>query len=150
MKINKKVLLILLVISLSNIQSAHFGFGMLKKTGNRNHNSHTLKTNSNSKATTNTNTQSKGINTSYFAVSTKITSSKSVTTKTSSTSSSSVTRGGDIPDFNIYYDGWVKYLHFTDGTKKPKAFFKNTRYAPETRARFNGAEKDKVKYLNEK
>ena len=145
MKINKKVLLILLVISVTNIQSAYFGFGMLKKSGNRNHNSHTLKNNSNANASANT--QSKGVNTSYYAVSTSITKSHSVTTKTSSSSSSSVTRGGDIPDFSIYYDGWVKYLHFTDGTKKPKAFFKNTRYAPETRAKFNGPEKDKVKYF---
>ena len=151
MKINKKVFLILLVVTLSNIQSASFGFGMMKKSANRNHVSNTLKTNSNTNTytnantNTNTNTQSKGINTHYYAVSTSITKSKSVTTKTSSSSSSSVQRGGDIPDFSIYYDGWVKYLHFTEGTKKPKAFFKNTRYAPETRAKFNGPEKDKVK-----
>jgi len=150
MKINKKVLLILLIIGLSNIQSASFGFGMMKKSANRNHFSNSSKNNSyaakenTQTQKTQTKTQSKGIITSYFAVSTSITSSKSVTSKTS-TSSTTTTRGGDIPDFSIYYEGWVKYLHFSDDTKKPKAFFKNTRYAPETRAKINMPDKDSVK-----
>lgn len=142
MKINKKVLLLLLIIGLTHIQSASFGFGMMKKSANRNHvqNTFTQKNSSNSAKNTQ---RSKGVNTTYFAVSTSITKSKTVTTSTS-TSSSSTTRVGDIPDYSIYYDGWVKYLHFTDNTTKPKAFFKNTRFAPESRAKFNGPDKDSV------
>ena len=102
-----------------------------------------MKSSSTSKA--NTNTKSKGVNTKYFAVSTSITKSKSVTTSSSS-SSTSVTRGGDIPDFSIYYDGWIKYLRYSDvKTKKSKAFFKNTKFASEGRAKFNGPDFDSVK-----
>jgi hypothetical protein len=141
MKINTKVLLIILLISTSHIHSA--SFGILKKSANRNLKSNTSM---NSSFSAKTNTKSKGINTSFYSVSTSITKQKAVTTSSSSSSSETVTRGGDLPDYNIYFDGWVKYLRYSDGKNtKPKAFFKNTRFAPETRAKFNGPEKDSVK-----
>ena len=118
----------------------------MKKSANRNHVSNTY-AKSNTSSNTRNNVRSKTsrtTNTHYFAVSTSITKSKTVTT-TSGSSTSSTQRMGDIPDYSLYYDGWVKYLHFVDTTSKPKAFFKNTRYAPETRAHFSGSEVDKVK-----
>ena len=146
MKINTKVLLLLLLISLSHIESSRSSFrasfGLRKKSGNKN-----LKSNS----STNTNTVSRvGTATQkdlykFFAVSTSITKSKTVTTK-SGTTSSSVTKAGDIPDYQIYFDGWIKYLRYSETKiKKPKAFFKNTRYAPETRAKLSIPDFDKVK-----
>lgn len=146
MKINRQLVLLLITILLGHINSASFGFGMMKKSANRNHAS-----NSYSKSNSSTNTRSnmrartnRQTNTHYFAVSTAITKSKTVTS-TSGSTTSSTTRSGDIPDYSLYYDGWVKYLHFVDTTSKPKAFFKNTRYAPETRAHFSGPDADKVK-----
>ena len=140
MKINTKVLLIILLISISHIQSA--SFGMLKKSVNRNLKSNT----SNNSSVSTKGNPSKGISSSYYSVSTSITSSKSVTTSSSSSSSTQTTRGGDIPDYNIYYEGWVKYLRYNESkNNKPKAFFKNTRFAPESRSKFNGPEKDSVR-----
>ena len=147
MKINTKVLLILLLISLSHIESTHSSFrasfGLMKKSNNRNLKSNTqMSTNTNAK----TNHSSKGVITKFFAVSTSITKSKTVTTKSGSTTSST-SRGGDIPDYNVYYDGWVKYLRYTDQkVKKPKAFYKNTRYAPESRSKLSIPEFDNVNY----
>ncbi len=40
----------------------------------------------------------------------------------------------DIPDQPIYFNGWVKYLHYGDSeNKKPKNFFKNGKYETEMR-----------------
>jgi hypothetical protein len=141
MKINKKVIVLLLILSLANIQSASFGFGMLKKSNTRKNNS-----NSSSKSNTFINSQAKNINSGYFTVSTSITKSKSVTTESNSSSSFIRERGGDIPDYSIYFNGWVKYLHYSDNKIKHKEFFKNTKYAQESRIKLSGADKDDVKY----
>lgn len=147
MKINTKVILLLLIISLSHIQSTKSGFGasfgLMKKSGNRNMNSNSSSNSSNASKSRNR-SNSRGVNTTFFAVSTAITKSKTVTT-TSGNTSTQTTRGGDIPDYSVYFDGWVKYLKYTDmKVKKPKAFYKNTRFAPESRAKFSGPEKDSV------
>lgn len=43
-----------------------------------------------------------------------------------------------LPDQPIYYQGWIKYLHFSDINKsKPKAFYKNTRFPIEQHSNQN-------------
>ncbi len=33
----------------------------------------------------------------------------------------------EAPNKSVYFEGWIKYLHYTENEKgKPKAFFKNT------------------------
>ena len=144
MKINTKVLLLLLLISLSHIESSHSSFrasfGLMKKSASKN-----LKSNSSTNTVSRVGTNTKHDKFKFFAVSTSITKSKTVTTKSGS-SSSSVTKAGDIPDFQVYYDGWIKYLRYTETKiKKPKAFYKNTRYAPESRAKLSIPDHDNVK-----
>lgn len=48
---------------------------------------------------------------------------------------------------NVYFEGWIKYLHYTESEKtKPKAFFKNINFAHQEKnpnmKKFKG--KDKV------
>ena len=34
-----------------------------------------------------------------------------------------------VPNNSVYFEGWIKYLHYTENEKdKPKAFFKNTNF----------------------
>jgi hypothetical protein len=146
MKINAKGLLIILLISVSYIESFHSSFRAsfgLRKNKNLKSNSSTNTNTSTAKSKGRTNSKAVVV-TKFFAVSTSITKSKTVTT-TSGSTSSSVTRGGDIPDYPIYFDGWVKYLRYTETKiKKPKAFYKNTRFAAESRAKFSLPDLDKV------
>ena len=148
MKINAKGLLIILLISVSYIESFHSSFRAsfgLRKNKNLKSNSSTNTNTNTSAAKSRGRTNSKAVVlTKFYSVSTSITKSKTVTTKSGSTTSS-VTRGGDIPDYPIYFDGWVKYLRYTETKiKKPKAFYKNTRFAAESRAKFSLPDFDKV------
>jgi len=35
----------------------------------------------------------------------------------------------EAPNKSVYFEGWIKYLHYTENEKdKPKAFFKNTNF----------------------
>jgi hypothetical protein len=145
MKIYTKVFLIILLISIAHIESSHSSFrasfGLRKKSNTRNQNSLTSRA-KNSISTTKA--KARNLPTKFFAVSTSITKEKTVST-TSGSTTTSTTRGGDIPDFNIYFDGWVKYLRFTDTkVQKPKAFFKNTKYASESRAKPPSQQNDNV------
>lgn len=187
MKINKKVIVLILIISLSNIQSASFGFQMLKKNFMRKNNSFTNNNNNNynkwavgtqspdGKTITETigpvSIQNQGPNDgqgnlnmsisgssnlshssssstciacSYFAVSSAIGATKKVKSSISDSSYTETMRMGDIHDYDIYYDGWIKYLHYSDSTTKRKEFFKNTRYALESRLSNKNFEKDEV------
>ena len=54
----------------------------------------------------------------------------------------------EAPNKSVYFEGWIKYLHYTESEKdKPKAFFKNTYFAEqEKNPNFKGFNKnDKVK-----
>lgn len=147
MKIYTKVLLIILLIGLAQIEqiettrsSFRASFGLRKKSNSRNQNSNSVSTR------TRTNKKKMSTPTKFFAVSTAITASKEVK-KTEGNTTTSTTRSGDIPDHEVYYDGWVKYLRYTDmKVQKPKAFFKNTRFAPQSRAKFPLPEYDDVRF----
>lgn len=158
-KINKKVIVLILIITLSNIQSASFGFGMFKKSFTRKNNDnnfnnpHRFKEVKNDKnIQSDQNIQSSNITTSkssgYYAVSSAITPSQSITTKTSKSQSTITEREGDIPDYSIYYQGWVKYLHYLDNATKKKEFFKNTKFAAESRLKVTDKEIDEVRYIS--
>lgn len=145
MKIYKKVFLIILLIGIAQVESSRSSFrasfGLRKKSNTKNQNSVSSRAKS---STTLAKSKTGKQPTKFFAVSTSITKENIVST-TSGSTTTSIKRGGDIPDYNIYYDGWVKYLRYTDSkVQKPKAFFKNTKYASESRGKSPSNENDNV------
>jgi len=54
----------------------------------------------------------------------------------------------DLPDIPIYFQGWLKYLHYTEKeNSKPKAFYKNTEFVEQSKSNLESAElakKDEV------
>ena len=42
---------------------------------------------------------------------------------------SAVKKSQDLPNIPVYFEGWIKYLHYTErDSKKPKAFYKNPEF----------------------
>jgi hypothetical protein len=58
------------------------------------------------------------------------------------------TKSQDLPDIPVYFQGWVKYLHFKDQNSNfQKAFYKNIAYDKQNKKGITGvqlAQKDDV------
>lgn len=66
---------------------------------------------------------------------------KSLNEHTQAPAQSNTPAKKELPDVPIYYQGWIKYLHYTDkDNQKPKAFYKNTEFANQSKRGIEGAE----------